>query len=380
MSMIPIDPNARSRDFVRLASSDEYSAYFWQLNRVFAFASIWYQKLVEGGNTEAEIVEGFLQKMLYTTKMLRLKHLYSPDHPLALDLNDSGFPHYSSIMELSGDLALQPERASHLPSRRVVQEMMLEEMLRRGRDPVELSPQMSDIQFNEELDGGRLILPFTPGDLTVVKNGHEDSKLTTCLFSWLCYDPRSNMPFVHIMAFDFDGTVDQLRQEYKEGDFLKIIRRYGDRVPPLVVLASSIDQNLPKVFPKILKRIQIGSIICPAYVAADDDDDLTAWLAKYGERDDFALFLEAQAIFSQGQFEAKPSGWFSLGREKQIHQIFAISHFDALASERQANEVRQLLMLPHEVLQQITTEPMFRDLYGHREKIAYTREGGVYVI
>lgn len=368
---------ARSGDFVRLESSDAYDAYFKHLNRAFAFLVAWYQKLVEGGNTEAKIVKGFLEKLLATVRMLRFKYICAQDHQLALDLNDSGFPHWCGISELEADLALQAERSARLPGRRIVQEMMLEEMLRRGQDPVSLLSQMAEVQFAEELDGSKMIFTFTPGDLAIVQNGSEENGTLNCLFSWLCYDKSYNKPYIYVMAFDFCGTEEELRLDFDQGEFMPAIRRLGDRAVPLAVLATDIDEALPRVFPKILKRICLGPIFCPKFSVQGDHDELVSWLLEFGEPDDFALTLETGAILSRGEFEEK-RGWFSFN-PKKVRQIFAISD-DELSAENQATQVKQVIILPHHVLQQVTSLPEFTSQFGSFNKVAYNLQGGLYVV
>jgi hypothetical protein len=367
---------ARSGDYIHLESEDEYSAYFQHLNRVFAFLSAWYQKLVEGGNAEAKIVNGFLEKLLWTVRALRFKHLYSNEHQLALDLNDSGFPHWCGISELEADLALQSQRLERLPSKRIVQEMMLEKMLRKGQDPIEFLPQMAEIQFTDELDGSKLVFPFTPGNLVKVENGSEEKGIINCLFSWLCYDKFSNRPYIYVMAFDFCGTEEELQFDFEQGDFLPAIRRLGDRVVPLAVLATDIDETLPRIFPKILKRIGLGPIICPRFSVKDGHPELVDWLCQFGEPGDFALLLESGVIFSQGQFE-ESRGWFS--STKKVRQIFAISE-DELTGESQASQTQRVVLLPHHVLQQISTLPEFAEKFGTYSKVTYNQQGGLYVV
>lgn len=375
--LLMLDSMARLEEKHHLQDSNDYAAYFQHLNRVFAFLVTWYQKLVEGGNTEAKIVKIFLEKFLATVRVLRFKFLYAQDSKLTLDLHDSGFPHWTDIFELESDLALQSERRKQLPSRRIVQEIMLESMLTRGEIPADLLSQMSQIQLGEELDGSRLIFTFTPGDLTIIQNGSETDGVLNCLFSWLCYNKISNRPCIYVMAFDFKGSQEELLFEFNQGDFIPAIRRVGDRVPPLAVLATDIDQSLLKVFPKILKRIEIGPIICPKFSVPGDQEQLVEWLTKFGEPEDFALLLETGVIFSRGEFQEK-QGWLSLSKSK-VRQIFAISE-DVLASERQATQVQQVVMLPHQVLQQINTSADFEKLFGPFTKVSYNSQGGIYVV
>lgn len=366
-------------DMVLLASDGDYEAYFNHLNRVFFFLNRWYLKLVEGGNTEAKIVAGFLTKLLATVRVLRFKHMYSaasPEQKLILDLDDSGFPHWMGINELEADVALQEERSKNLPSRRVMNERLLEQMLGKGKDPVALLPEMAQVQFAEELDGSKIIFDFTAGELQVVQNGFEKKEGTIrCLFSWLCYDKTVNRPFIHVMAFDYEGTEEELGTEFEQGPFLPTIRRFGDRQVALMLLATDIDEALPKVFPKIIKRVELGPIFCPRFAWQGDDETLTRWLSEFGQPDDFALKLVSSVIFSKGVYEEKHSWLF--GGSAKVRQIFALKE-DELTGETEASEVHRIILLPHHVLQQVNALPEFVAEFGMFGKITYTKEGEIH--
>ncbi len=372
-----IEDLARSRDYCCLAP-DEYAAYFHHLNRVFAFLRTWYRKLVEDGNKEAEIVEGFLGRLLQTVCLLRLKHLYNPAIQLTLDLNHSGFPHSVGVAELEADLTLKDERLRHLPNRRVLQELMLESMLSRQIDPTELLPQMAERQLAEMIDREKIVRPFTPGDVVIV---NDNGKVKNCLFSWFCYDRMENIPYVYIMAFDYHGSTEKLREELAGGEFVEVIRKNGDRgTVPLIVTATSIDEELPTVFPKILKRVKVGPLVCPLYTAEDSSDPFVKWLRQYGEPADFVLFLEAEVLYSKGQEPQEERGWFSFAERKKARQIFALPAMDSVSGDRHVSQVQLVMMLPHHVLQQIASDPDFAEVSRGQQKVAYDLEGGIYVV
>jgi hypothetical protein len=347
------------------------TSYFQHLNRVFAFLIAWYKKLIEGGNTEARIVEIFLEKFLFTIGLLQFKHLGKKDDSMPLSLDKSGFPHWSNIFQIATDLTLKEERLGTLPSRRIVMEMMLDEML-SGNSPTGTLPQMANIHFWEELDEERIISGFTPGKVVRVENETGEAGVINCLFPWLCYDRTQNVPCIYVMAFDFKGNEECLRRDVA-GDFLPTINRFGDRITPLAVMAADIDNALPRVFPKIIKRVLLGPIISVKFSTTGDHDDIVSWLAEFGSPDDFALLIETSVLFSQGECDRR-GGWLSFG-SKRVRQIFAI-----MDCENQASQVKGVILLPHEVFQQIESKPEFEQKYGSSSKLTYGRQGGIYVV
>ncbi len=363
-------------DCCRLTSSEDYAKYFAHLNRVFAFLRTWYQKLATGGDVEAKIVAGYLDRLLYTVGVLRWKHLFNQSDHLVLDLNDSGLPHYLGVAELESDFDLKEERLVDLPSRRVYEEMALEELLVRGRDPVELLPQMAKRQFLESLHENSMLLPFSPGEIAVV--GEARGKLG-CLISWACYDRTLNVPFVYIMAFDYHGTHLELKNDY--GEIFEVVRKYGNRgTTSLAVLGTSIDDEHPHVFPKIIKRVQIGPIICPRFCSGDNQSPIGKWLSEFGKVDDFVLKLDAEMIYSKGESK-EPWSWLDLinGR-KLVKQIFAISPSMEISTGRYSSQVQSVIILPHHLLQQIGHHDEFRESYKTYQHVTYTSEGGIYAV
>ena len=373
-----LDEMRKTGDFVELESSDEYARYFNHLTRVFRFLIQWYQNLINGGATEERRVTGFLARMLFTVNMLRLKHFYSPTHQLHLDLNDSGFPHTLTIMDLETDLRAKNERLQTLSPRNMLIELMLTEMLEKKQEPTDLLRQMAETEYFSSLDENRLVLAFTPGELELKATQPDHRKY---MYSWACYDFESSMLYVHVFAFDQDIRDEPLEKRGAAFNrFLEVIKGEGSRVPTVGVLASSIDEALDAIHPKILKRVRIGPIICPRYSQEADPEPMLGFLKRAGTESDFALKMSSEFIISDRQVE-QPRRILGLGRAKRVREHFVIpdSQDDLRCHDRHASEIHDYMILPHHVLQEVVNDPDFAP-YQSMQLITYTKEGEVYAV
>jgi hypothetical protein len=366
-------------DFVELESSDDYARYFNHLTRVFQILISWYKNLIDGGATEERLVTGFLKRMLFNVDMLRLKHYHNPHNQPHLDLNASGFPHILTIMELEADLRIKPERLPTLSPRNTLIELMLNEMFEKRQEPIELLRQMAETEYYTLLDENKLLLAFTPGVLELREDRRPGYRKYQ--YSWACYDPHSNMIHMHLFAFDHDKTEEPLQSRGPAFNrFLQVIKTEGSRAPTVGVLASSIDEALISVHPKVLKRVRIGPITCPRFSRESNPESMLGFLKQYGEEDDFAVRLASEIIISERQVE-RSRGLLSFGRAKRVREHFAIPDPDAdlQCFTQQASQVYDHLFLPHAVLQEVVGDPNFAP-YEAMQKVVYTRKGELHAV
>src|SRR6202012_2580242 len=85
-----------------------YTTYIQLLSKALKFLLSYYGEVErEAQTTEAESMALYVEKILQTIKVLRLKHAFSPEYFIrpGVDLADSGFPEFHDIMTLDGDLA-----------------------------------------------------------------------------------------------------------------------------------------------------------------------------------------------------------------------------------------------------------------------------------
>jgi hypothetical protein len=363
-------------DFVQLESADEYAAYLQHLSRVFRFLIEWYKKMIDGGNTEQRLLTGFLGRMMFTVEMLRLKHLYSPSYNLELDLNESGFPHSLAIMELETDLRLKQEKLLTLQPRGALLQQLLDGMFRDKKVDDEALWLMADREYYSSIDANKLLLAFTPGELQLTD---DEPTCRKYFFSWACYDFSTNMPYIHLLAFDQDKSEESLEARGTAyHHFVEVIKAEGSRVPTVGMLASQIDEALRAIHPKVLKRVCIGPILCPRFSRDVEPEPMLELLKQFGGPNDFALRLMSEIVISKYQV-SKPGGLLSFGRAKRIKEVFQISESDLRCYEHKATVIHDHLLYPHKVRQQVIDDPRFAQ-YVNCEQIVYTNEGEIHVV
>ena len=352
-------------EFVLLKSNADYEKYFALLNRAFELLIKWYRDVVVGGDYEEVIVENFLSRMLFTTKLLALKVSHNPEPMLRLDLKDSGYPHLLGILGIETDLRQRTDLLRNYEPADVIKQAMLTCMLEKKEDPRDLSANLAFRRYLELLDETKVILPFTPGAL-VLKS--EDDAMRHYMFSWCCYDVKTNIPHVYIMLFEQNASEEPLHQEgMSRSRFMSVVQEEGSRAPTLDVVAISIDQQIESVHPKILKRIKLGPILTTAY--SREDYSLLRYLREHGRKDDFIFHIRDEMVFSATQV-ARKTGWFS---PEKISQIFYVPQDNLECSKAGVSRIHRMMMLPHNLLQHLQMDDPVVTQYQSR--ITYTSKG-----
>ena len=135
---------------------------------------------------------------------------------------------------------------------------------------------------------------------------------TDLMISWSFYDVSHNRPFICFMYFNYDGN---RINDYKD-EIYDVLKMTSDRDMSLDTMAYTIDRKLPKVSPKLIKRIDLGPI---HNVFAKDENEVThAILEGIGKKEipleSYAISFKINEVKSKSEF--KEGGFFS----KQILQ------------------------------------------------------------
>lgn len=341
----------------KLNHPDTYAEYCMHLEKVFNLLIHCYRNDgADSGDMENDIIEGFMRKFLYTIQVLRIKYFFDENRSLEVDLTASGFPTHYEIELLNSDLASRDTRIKEVRSLDVLKVKLIDELVKRQRDPEEILWELGRRTFYEMLEHEKMFLVFTPGELQL-RSVYEDYR--SYVFSWGGYDFKTNCPFIHIMTFDQDIDEQPLEEHganYEE--LIAVISQEGTRAPEMAVVAVHIDNAIESIHPKILKRIGIGPLYSP-FVAeinpeqAATEHELANELMLDSSRriNDFMLFFNDEIVMSMQQEQRE--SLFRLATKTR--EIFFIP--DRLEDEegfnRKASHVRRNVLLPHGILQQI---------------------------
>ena len=330
-------------DNLEVLGDDEYANYFAHLSRIFALLVKTHEsQTTSKGHFETEIIRLFLKRFLFTVELLRMKYLFDPHRALKVDLTESGLPHSIEMANLEVDLGLAEEKLSILPKETILTQAILDYLFEFKEEPTELLGKMATIKYLSMLDENRMFRLFTPGSLEL---RHTNDRVRSYVFSWGCYDVKTNRPYIHILFFDQDINSEPLEQyEYGFKSFLDVIRSEGSRVPDVGVLALAIDHTLEDIYPKVLKRIGIG----PVYgkYSRDDHKVMSFLKSRNLRKEDFVLFFSTSIVFSMSEQISK--SFFSKGK---VRQIFYIPESDEECYTQKASQIHKYVLAPHEVVQ-----------------------------
>ena len=272
--------------------------------------------------TEQEMLvfKQYCDILLYSIEAMRVKYMYDDEDNMKVDLTDSGFPNYIEFRYLYNDLELRNDYLNKLTGINELKEEFLDTLLRK-KQPVKKQQlfQAASIVYYTSVEQKFIFNRFVQGKILeapITANG----KYMT---SWSFYDVTHNRPFICYMYFDYEGKrIDSYKEKIYE-----VLKAVADRDMSLDTMAYAIDRKLPDVFPKHLKRIDLGPL---HNVFAKDENEIThAILGSIGKKE---LALESYAVsitidevysgseFKEGSFFSKQTlqKWSKIIRENYV--------------------------------------------------------------
>ena len=332
-------------DFVLLESNEAYGKYFAMLMRAFEVLISWYRQ-GEGGDDEELIVADFMERILYSLKLLALRSCHASQPALRLDLKESGYPHALAIMGLEADLGNKAQTLLEQDTQPIIKDAIITHLATSDDEPKELLEAMSVRQYYERLDAEKMMMIFTPGKL-VYKGENETAR--QYLYSWLYFDKSSSVPYVYILAFDQDITATSLElSDPAREEFFKAVRQTGTSMAQLQTIAKSIDEAIESVHPKILKRIKLGSVLTVKY--SREEHPLLKVLREHGGEEDFIFHFRDEMVFSKRQVEVERKGFFG---SRQVRQVFAVPQDDIDCAKAGVSRIRRTMLMPHYLAQHL---------------------------
>lgn len=258
---------------------------------------------------ELLLFKQYCDLLLYSIEAMRVKYMYDEEDHMKVDLTDSGFPNYLEFRYLFNDLGLREEFLGKLTAIEDLKAEFLDTLMRK-KVPISKRKlfQAASIVYYSSAKKEYIFNRFVQGKILEVP-GDKDAEYVV---SWSFYDVTYNRPFVCYMYFDFDGRhIDSYKNE-----IYKVLKNTADRKMNLDTMAYGIDKRLPKVFPRRIKRADLGPI---HNVFAKDENEITHAILegitkKTIPLESFAISFKLDELSSQSQF--KEGGFFN----KQIFQ------------------------------------------------------------
>ena len=256
--------------------------------------------------TKQEIVffKQYCDLLLYSIEAMRIKYMYDDEDNMKVDLTDSGFPNYLEFRYLFNDLSLRDNYIKKLTDVSELQEEFLDTLLKRKKKILRRKLyQAASIVYYTSVEQKYIFNRFVQGKIIDAPEGISTRYIT----SWSFYDVAHNRPFICFMYFDYNGK----RIDIYKDKIYQVLKRIADRKMDLATMAYAIDRKLPEVFPKHIKRIDLGPL---HNIFAKDENEIThAILESISKKvislESFAISLKIDEVFSGSEF--KEGGYFT---------------------------------------------------------------------
>ncbi|MBV7268212.1 hypothetical protein [Winogradskyella luteola] len=280
---------------------------------------------------EILLFKQYTDLLLYSIEAMRVKYMYDDEDNMKVDLTDSSFPNYLEFRYLFNDLELREEFLSKLTDIDVLKDEFLDTLMRK-KQPISKRKlfQASSIVYYTSAKKEYIFNRFVQGKIIPAPKGSPAAHLV----SWSFYDVTHNRPFICYLYFNYDGRD---VQDYKD-EIYTVLKNTSDREMALDTMGYAIDKRLPKVLPKLIKRIDLGPI---HNIFAKDENEVTHAILdgvakKIIPLESYAISLKMDELtskseFKEGSFFSKQTfqKWDNTFRQRYIfapHRIIQLLH------------------------------------------------------
>jgi hypothetical protein len=296
-------------DSAVLDSKEQYVFYHKMIDFTLKELIVAIQEKQICNQQELLLFKQYCDLLLYSIEAMRVKYMYDEEENMKVDLTDSSFPNYLEFRYLFNDLELRKEFLGKLTDIDILKEEFLDTLMRK-KEPISKRKlfQAASIVYYSSAKKEYIFNRFVQGKILEAPK----SVNAAYVVSWSFYDVVHNRPFICFMYFNYDG---KNVEDYKD-EIYRILKNIADRKMNLDTMAYGIDKQLPKLFPKLIKRIDLGPI---HNVFAKDENDIThAILEGIAKKtiplESYVISLKIDELASLSEF--KEGGFFN----KQIFQ------------------------------------------------------------
>lgn len=285
-------------DSAVLETQEQYQVYFKIVTHAFneLVEKIANEKICT--QLEASFVMQYGGLLTYSLEAFRIKYLFDEEEKMRIDLTESGFPNYLEFRYLFNDLELKQDHIRKLPKIETVKAAFLETLL-KDKQPVAAYKlqQASSLVYYTSVDPQYIFRRFVQGKILAVENKELDAAY---MVSWSFYDVTTNRPFICFMYFDlYKETLETYKAE-----IYKVLENTADRNMPLDMMAYAIDKKLAHLFPKKIRKFDLGPLHC---VFTKDEIAIThiilkAIVAKTFELSAYAVSVALDEVVAKGTF------------------------------------------------------------------------------
>lgn len=336
---------------VHVTDSNRVRLYFAQ----FTLALTSLDRIVTGqtaaATREAEAIGQYVSRLVETFHVMALKYFYpAPTCDLKVDSTDSGFFHFSTLLELEADASRRLELLAQSQEVPALRRQLTDRIIRHRTSCRDIQEKIAQRLYLERLDRSRLFREFVPGPL--VRTGSNDEN--TYFWSFATYDRSLNRPFIYLLYLNHDSS-HPLDEDSPE--FLRLIE-HAERLASgrlnLLSFSALLDDAVSPVSPRITKRFILGPYWSPHFTR--NEGEFSTLLEGHRDRFPFALRWETETLVSDRE-QRVGKHLLSRGRLKQVFWIPS----DVDLSTRGVSHLERYLLAPHWFTQHIEAAHMFKD-------------------
>ncbi|MEL0650070.1 hypothetical protein V6246_01465 [Algibacter sp. TI.3.09] len=316
-------------DSAILDSKEQYVFYHKMVDFVFKELIVAVQRQKLCNEQEIQLFKQYSDLLLYSIEAMRIKYMYDDEDNMKVDLTESGFPNYLEFRYLFNDLELRQEYLEKLTPIATLKEDFLNTLMHK-KQPVSKRKlfQAASIVYYSSVKKEYIFNRFVQGKIL----GAPQNSIADLLISWSFFDVSLNRPFICFMYFNYDGS---RINDYKD-EIYEVLKTTSDRKMSLDTMAYTIDRKLPKVSPKLIKRVDLGPI---HNVFAKDENLVTHTILESIAKkeiplESYAISLEIDEVasgseFKEGSFFSKQTlqKWDTVFKQKYIfapHRIIQL--------------------------------------------------------
>jgi hypothetical protein len=302
-------------DSAELDSKEQYVFYHKMIDYSLKELIVAVQEKQILNQQELLLFKQYSDLLLYSIEAMRVKYMYDDEDNMKVDLTDSSFPNYLEFRYLFNDLELCEDYLGKLTDVDTLKKEFLDTLMRK-KEPIAKRKlfQAASIVYYTSAKKEYIFNRFVQGKIIPAPKG----SIAEHMVSWSFYDVSHNRPFICYLYFDYDG---RNAQDYKDEIYL-VLKNTSDREMNLDTMAYAIDKRLPKVFPKLIKRVDLGPI---HNVFAKDENKVThAILQGVAKKEipleSYAISFKVDELKSGSEF--KEGGFFSKQTFQKWNNVF----------------------------------------------------------
>jgi hypothetical protein len=302
-------------DSAILDTKEHYVFYHKMVDFAFKELIVAVQRQKLCNEQEVLLFKQYCDLLLYSIEAMRIKYMYDEEDNMKVDLTDSGFPNYLEFRYLFNDLELRDEYLGKLTPITTLKEEFLQTLMHK-KQPIKKIKlfQAASIVYYTSVNKQFIFNRFVQGKIIEATEGSG----ADLLISWSFFDVSHNRPFICFMYFNYEGN---RVNDYKD-EIYEVLKTTSDREMSLDTMAYTIDRKLPKISPKLIKRIDLGPI---HNVFAKDENEVThAILEGIGRKEipleSYAISLRIDEVKSNSEF--KEGSFFSKQTLQKWDEVF----------------------------------------------------------